>query len=61
MTGQEVFDADLARMNAALEKLEAIITCNDGWRGIDPLKVPAHLLSAYQNLLSYGYANGLLR
>ncbi len=60
MTQQQVFDADLDRMNARFEALGAIVTFDDGFQGIDPTKAPAALVSAYSGLLQYGYANGLI-
>ena len=57
---QSAFDADLARLNAKLEELGAVVTAPDGWCGIDPSKVPADLLRQYGGLTSYGYANGLI-
>jgi hypothetical protein len=57
----EIFEADLARMNALLEKSGAVVTLADGWQGVDPTKVPEDVLRAYEGLVSYGFANGLLR
>jgi hypothetical protein len=61
MTSQEVFDTDRARLEAAIAKLGAVVTFDDGTQGIDPTIAPASLIDTYSNLLSYGYANGLLR
>lgn len=60
MTQQEVFDADLRKMNRALKELDALVVDEDGWIGIHPQRVPPALLSAYSALTSYGYANGLI-
>jgi len=60
MATQRVFDADLARFNATLNDLDAVVTEPDGFRWIDRTKAPAELLEAYCRLVSYGYANGLL-
>lgn len=60
MTTQQTFTADLARMNTKFEALGAVQAYDDGFMAIDPTKAPAALLSAYQGLVSYGYANGLL-
>jgi hypothetical protein len=57
---QAVFDADLARIGGAIERSGAVVTLSDGWQGIDPERCPPALLSAYQRLLQYGYANGLM-
>ncbi|MEX5635765.1 hypothetical protein [Parafrankia sp. FMc2] len=57
---RECFDRDLERLNAELERLGAVITLSDGWRGIDEAKVPADLLRTYRELISYGWANGHL-
>lgn len=54
------FQADLAKMNAALHKLGAVVTFEDGARGVDPERVPAALLSAYNGLVCFGYARGLI-
>jgi len=61
MTTQAVFDADLARFNAEIERRDAVITTSDGWLGADPAKLPADFVRAYERLLTYGAANGLLR
>lgn len=64
MTQQEVFTADLNRMNAKFQALGAVISGTDPdgtvWQAIDPSKAPAVLTSAYSGLISYGYANGLI-
>lgn len=60
MASQDVFEADLARFNAFFQEAGAVLTFEDGSRGVDPTKVPESVLSAHQGLLSYGYANGLL-
>jgi hypothetical protein len=54
------FTADLDRMNRTLHDLGAIVTGEDGWRGVDPTKAPAGLVTAYGARTSYGYARGLL-
>ena len=54
------FYADLAKLNAALRALDAIVVQEDGTRWIDPTKAPQGLLNAYAGLVSYGYANGLI-
>ena len=41
-------------------KADAIRTEPDGFRWIDRAKVPAAMLSAFQRLVEYGYANGLM-
>lgn len=60
MNTAEVFAADLAKMNARLIKMGALVTYEDGFQGFDPSKAPAALLDAYQGLVSFGYANGLI-
>ena len=60
MATQRVFDADLARFNATLNDLDAVVTEPDGFRWIDYTKAPAELIDAYFDLIGYGYANGLL-
>jgi hypothetical protein len=60
MTTAQVFNADLTKMNAAFEALDALVTYEDGFVAIDETKAPAHMLSAYRLLISYGYANGLI-
>ncbi len=60
MTTQSVFNADLERFNAAFRDADALITDDDGSVWIDTTKVDEALVSAYTNLHSYGYANGLL-
>lgn len=58
--GREHFDQDLARFNAALERLGALVEVEDGSVWVDPAKVPPDLARAYRGLLAYGYANGLI-
>lgn len=53
------FHADLARMNAELERLGAVCTEDDGFMWIDEGRVPSDLMRAYKALVSYGYAYGL--
>lgn len=63
MTQQEVFNQNLAALNAYIEERGALITGTDesgDYTLIDPTKVPAPVLDAYRGLLSFGYANGLL-
>jgi hypothetical protein len=60
MSTKSAFRADLERFNRTLEASGAVVTLEDGWRGIDGSRVPAELLSAYRLLIQYGYANGLL-
>jgi hypothetical protein len=60
MTAAQNFHSDLNRINTAIEATGAVIDFGDGNFGIDPSKVSASLLSTYSNLLSYGYANGLI-
>lgn len=63
MSHAEVFEKDLERMNAHFRELGAVITGTDesgDYALIDPAKVNPAILSAYSNLLSYGYANGLI-
>jgi len=60
-----VFNRDLAKMNAKLIELDALVTYpateyDVEFTGIDASKAPASLLSAYKGLLCYGYANGLI-
>jgi len=57
---QAVFDADHRRLNAAIEECGAVVTYPDGFVGIDADRCPPYLLSAYQMLMQYGFANGLL-
>ena len=52
------FEADLAKLNAALTALGAVVVQEDGSTWIDPTKAPEGLLSTYAELTSYGYANG---
>lgn len=60
MTTEQVFAADLTSMNAALIAADAVVTEADGFQWIDATRVPAQLVSAYQGLTRYGYANGLI-
>jgi hypothetical protein len=55
------FDADLAKLGELFQRCGAIITCADGWQGIDPAKAPPDALRAYDGLVAYGFANGYLR
>lgn len=57
---QAVFDADAARFDKAFREADAIRTDEDGWAWIDPERVPADLIRAYQRFTEYGYANGLM-
>ena len=54
------FEADMARFDKMFTDADAIVIEPDGFKWIDPTKVPAELLDIYCNLLSYGYANGLI-
>lgn len=54
------FASDLERMNTALREMGALIVLEDGETFVDPAVAPAPLLRAYGDLVSYGYANGLL-
>ena len=56
----QTITADLAKMNARLEALGALVIDGDEVVGIDTSKAPASLLGAYSRLVSYGYANGLI-
>lgn len=56
-TQQDIFNADLARFNAALAQY--VHTEDDGFQWID-FDAPAGLVRAYNRLLSCGYANGYL-
>jgi hypothetical protein len=58
MNTADAFAADLAKMNARLIAMGALVTYSDGFQGFDPSKAPAQLLSTYQDLVSCGYANG---
>ena len=60
MASQAVFDADLARFDAAFKAADAIVTEPDGFTWIDETRVPAGMVDAYAGLRSYGYANGLI-
>jgi len=55
-----VFANDLARFDALFHDADAVVVEPDGFTWIDPTKVSAALLDTYCNLLSYGYANGLM-
>jgi hypothetical protein len=59
-SSQVAFNADLEKFNAAFERAGAVLTYEDGSKGVDPTNVPQWLLDAHSALLSYGYANGLL-
>lgn len=57
---QAVFDRDLERFNGWFHAAGAVVTHDDGTRGIDPAKAPADLVRAYRKLICFGAANGLL-
>lgn len=59
-TLQQVFDADLTRINDELIRLDAVVVLDDGEKFIDPTMVPEALLDTYTNLVSFGMANGLV-
>ena len=54
------FEADMARFNKLFIAADAIVIEPDGHKWIDPTKVSGELIDVYCNLLSYGYANGLI-
>ena len=54
------FAADLAKINAKIVALDGVRAEPDGFTWVDPARVPAELMDVYKNLLSYGYANGLI-
>jgi len=54
------FEADMARFDKLFIAADAIVIEPDGFRWIDPTKVPAGIIDTYRNLVSYGYANGLI-
>lgn len=56
----KTFNADLARFDAMFAKADAIRTEADGFQWIDQTRVPAQIVSAYQGLMQFGYANGLV-
>lgn len=62
-TSQKVFDADMARLQHAIEGGEYVRRGHDGTEEFTYLapETPEGLASAYRNLLTYGYANGLVR
>lgn len=53
-------ERDLARLNAELHRLGAVITLDDGSVVIDPAKAPADLVRVYGEVVSYGFASGLI-
>lgn len=55
-----VFEASLNCFRAEFERLGAVIDLGDEGRFVDPTKTPEALMSAYDLLRQYGYANGLL-
>jgi hypothetical protein len=59
-TAAKTFAADLAKMNATLTDLGALVTTPDGFTFINSELAPTSLLRAFQGLTQYGYANGLI-
>lgn len=59
MIDPEVYYRDAERFDRLFADADAIIEI-DGVEVIDPSKVPADLLRAYQSFISVGYANGLI-
>lgn len=57
---QAVFDAELVKFDQTFRAADAIRTNPDGSMRIDTTKVPEWIVSAYQRLVEYGYANGLM-
>ena len=55
-----VFANDLARFDAMFNDMDAVVTEPDGFKWVDPAKVPAEFMDAYASLVSYGYASGSL-
>lgn len=64
MTRTETFTADITRINKTLNDMGAVrsIIEDDGnvFTYVDTAVAPAGLVSAYQGLVQYGYANGLI-
>ena len=56
----KAFEADMARFDKMFADANAIMTTDDGFAYIDQSKFPADIIDTYWNLVSYGYANGLL-
>lgn len=61
MTKQEIFNKDYDRLAAAVMETGGVVTCGDGFQYIDEAICPPSLLRAYNGLIEYGYANGLLK
>lgn len=63
MSARDVFDADMDRFDVLFRGLGAIVTHADSdgeWSYINREKVPAAGLHAYNKLIEYGFANGLI-
>lgn len=58
MTAQ--FQADLARLNAELERLGAVVEEPDGFAWIDETRVSPCLMRIYRDLAALGYAAGYI-
>lgn len=56
----KTFAADVARFDKMFTDADAIRTESDGFQWIDPTKVPAAAVAAYNRLMSFGFANGLV-
>lgn len=56
----DAFDRDLARLNAELERLGAVVVEPDGFAWIDEVKAPVDLVRTYGALISHGYAAGYI-
>lgn len=57
---QDVFDADLAKMNGSIQRAGALRTDPDGFQWVDATKLSPGFMSAYAGLQRLGYANGLI-
>lgn len=60
-TAPRFFRKDLERLNTVLEQAGAVLPQDpsDGFQGLDPTILP-EVQDTYQNLTSYGWANGWL-
>lgn len=56
----KTFYADLARFDKAFRDADALRAEADGYTWIDQSKVSSDLATAYQRLMQFGYANGLV-
>jgi hypothetical protein len=59
-TSQQVFFADLDRLNAQFKQAGAVKVTTDGFIYVDESVVSADLVRAYRGLIRYGYASGLV-